>query len=104
MFTVRSDEIAAMRSSRPQGELAIWPELATDKCDVATSEASAGSSPAGGAKEKQIANRRSAFLSFVLLGLNRIAIMIRNVFRFCLQNARVERARKTCDLAERQRG
>jgi hypothetical protein len=64
----------------------------------------AGSSPAGGAKEKQIANRRSAFLSFVLLGLNRIAIMIRNVFRFCLQNARVERARKTCDLAERQRG
>ena len=48
-------------------------------------QASAGSSPAGGAKEKQIANRRSAFLSFVLLGLNRIAIMIRNVFRFCLQ-------------------
>jgi hypothetical protein len=41
---------------------------------------------------------------FILAGSYRIAIMIRNVFRFCLQNARVKRARKTCDLAERQRG
>ena len=73
-------------------------------CPIGLMHDVAGSSPAGGAKEKQIARRRSAFLSFALFGSNRISIMIRNVFRFCLQNARVERARKTCDLASRQRG
>jgi hypothetical protein len=46
-----------------------------------------------------------AFVYLLFLpGSNRIAIMIRDVFRFCLQNARVERARKTRDLAKRQRG
>ena len=52
-------------------------------------------------KEKQIANRRSAFLSFIPSGSNHQGIMIRDVFRFCLQNARVQRARKTRDLAKR---
>ena len=56
-------------------------------------------------QKEQVRNRVPVlFVHSFLFGSNQQGIMVRNVFRFCLQNVRVQRARKTCDLSLRQRG
>ena len=56
-------------------------------------------------QKEQVRNRVPVlFVHSFLFGSNHQGIMIRDVCCFCLQNARVERAKQTRDLAERQRG
>ena len=56
-------------------------------------------------QKEQVRNRVPVlFVHFLLFGSNRIAIMIRDVYRSCLHDAVVKTARETRDLAERQRG